>query len=517
MKQKPFINSHHRACAYVLLFALAWAWASWWMGDLFRVAYENSYLAADATLMHFLWQQPFGSLWIAGRTLLLLYRWPLLGGLAVALLLTAATWLVGYCLRLRPRWRWLSLLPAGVWMAWVAWMGLNLYYESEPGRPLGVLLLGVLICAIDAFIIWTFKSRSAHHQHHDAAPATVGTWVATMAMLAVCFGAPVAITHIRHPYARPLTHMQVQMINEDWAGMTQTARDNASLSYRPLAAYYAIALIHTGRLADDLFDIRLDFDSLHVMNYSGEPDVGSNYYIIDCNYAAGLFRPAEHKAIERMTMEGPSLSTLKHLTRLALLDHNWALARKYLSILGRTPFEDAFVERYSPMLDSPDLVAADPEFALLRQTEPVMDNFESYFEQPVFLGYNCVLMAGRSATALQHSLLANLYSKRMPAFLERCQALVGSTPQKTIAEGLVTQVKKNPNIIQAFPQLQMTAQMYTGFLRNVATEMKDRPRYARELFDSYKGYYPYYYFFGNLKATRKSDKKEHASSNAGVN
>jgi hypothetical protein len=307
------------------------------------------------------------------------------------------------------------------------------------------------------------------------------------------------------------------MINEDWAGMTQTARDNASLSYRPLAAYYAIALIHTGRLADDLFDIRLDFDSLHVMNYSGEPDVGSNYYIIDCNYAAGLFRPAEHKAIERMTMEGPSLSTLKHLTRLALLDHNWALARKYLSILGRTPFEDAFVERYSPMLDSPDLVAADPEFALLRQTEPVMDNFESYFEQPVFLGYNCVLMAGRSATALQHSLLANLYSKRMPAFLERCQALVGSTPQKTIAEGLVTQVKKNPDIIQAFPQLQMTAQMYTGFLRNVATEMKDRPRYARELFDSYKGYYPYYYFFGNLKATRKSDKKEHASSNAGVN
>ena len=311
--------------------------------------------------------------------------------------------------------------------------------------------------------------------------------------------------------------MQVQMINEDWAGMTQTARDNASLSYRPLAAYYAIALIHTGRLAEDLFDIRLDYDSLHVNNYSGEPDIGSNYYIIDCNYTAGLFRSAEHKAIERMTMEGPSLSTLKHLTRLALLDYNWPLARKYLSILGRAPFEGAFVERYSAMLDKPESVDADPEFALLRQTEPVMDSFESYFEAPVFLGYNCVLMAGRTATALQHSLLANLYSKRMPAFLERCQPLVGTTPPTIIAEGLVTQVKKNPAIMQAFPQLQMTAQMYTGFLRNVATEMKDRPRYARQLFDSYKGYYPYYYFFGNLKATRKSDKKEHASSNAGVN
>lgn len=55
MKQVPFINSHYRTCAYALLFALAWTWASWWMGDIYRITYENSYLAADSTLMHFLW------------------------------------------------------------------------------------------------------------------------------------------------------------------------------------------------------------------------------------------------------------------------------------------------------------------------------------------------------------------------------------------------------------------------------------------------------------------------------
>ncbi len=517
MKQIPFNNRHSRVLAYALLFALAWAWASWWMGDLFRIAYENSFLAADSTIMHFLWQKPFGSLWIAGRALLLLYRWPLLGGFVVALLLVAATWLIGYCLRLRPRWRWLSLLPVSAWMVWTAWPGLNLYFESEPGRTLGILFLGVDVCAVDAFIIWTFKSKSSHYQHHDLASATVGTWVAAAVTLVVCFAVPVAITHFRHPYARPLTRMQVQMLDDDWNGMIQTAHDNASLSYRPLAAYYAIALVHTGRLADDMFDIRLDFDSLYIKNYSGEPDIGSNYYIIDCDYAAGLFRAAEHKAIERLTMDGPSLATLKHLTRLALLDHNWALARKYLSIIGRAPFEGTFVERYSAMLDNPERVAADPEFALLRQTEPVTDSFESFYEAPVFLGYNCVLLAGRTATALQHSLMSNLYSKRMPAFLERCQPLVGTTPQKSIAEGLVTQASKNPAIMQAFPQLKMTAQMYSGFLGNVSAELKDRPRYARQLFDSYKGYYPYYYFFGNLKATRKSSTQEHASSNVGVN
>ena len=86
-------------------FLLSWLWSSWWMGDVLRIAYERSFFAADATLMHWLWQQSFGSLWILGRALLTLYRWPLLGGLLVALLLTAGSWLVGYSLRLPPRWQ----------------------------------------------------------------------------------------------------------------------------------------------------------------------------------------------------------------------------------------------------------------------------------------------------------------------------------------------------------------------------------------------------------------------------
>jgi hypothetical protein len=105
----------------------------------------------------------------------------------------------------------------------------------------------------------------------------------------------------------------------------------------------------------------------------------------------------------------------------------------------------------------------------------------------------------------------------MPDFLMRCEPLVGTVPPRTIAEGLVTQVVKNPQILQAFPQLQMNVQMYQNFIRNNAEAIKDRPANARRLFDEYKGYYPYYYFFGNLKATRKSDDQEHAGSKAGVN
>ena len=46
--------------------------------------------------------------------------------------------------------------------------------------------------------------------------------------------------------------------------------------------------------------------------------------------------------------------------------------------------------------------------------------------------------------------------------------------------------------------------------------MKDRPGNAYKLFEKYKGYYPYYYFFGNLKATKKGYTGE-AKSASGVN
>ena len=357
------------------------------MGDVFSVARERSFFACDETLMHWLWQQPFGSVFIFGRALLTLYRWPLLGGLVMALLLTAGTWLVGYCLRLRPdsRWRWLQYIPALAWMTWVAWIGLNLYYQDEPGCTLGVLILGVLVCAIDAFIIWTFKGRrptpnpsrqggessglsenngikKPNTNHAPASPLPNGRgwgWVFILLLFAI----PSLITHFRHPYIRPLTRMEVQMWAEDWDGMAATARANAKLSYRPLAAYYAIALVQNGHLGDALFDIRLDYDSVYVHNINGAGDICTNYYLIDCDYHAGLFRPATHRAVELLTVCGPSLYTLKHLTRLALLDSDWEVARKYLFILNKTPFEGVATKRCSRSPTQSPPIPPSPRFA----------------------------------------------------------------------------------------------------------------------------------------------------------
>lgn len=506
-------------CTLGLFFIIAWLWASWWMGDIGRIARERSFFSTDPTLMHFLSQQAFGWLWIIGRALLTFFRWPWFGGFLVAIMLTISSWLFGYITHLNARWRWIQFLPSIIWMVWVAWSGMELYFQHESGRALGLLTLGLTILIVAALTTHVLFRRSLVSK--DSLSKDGLCWKKWMqpAFVLILAVIPFETTTLRHPYLRPLTHMEVQMLNQDWQGMTETALQHATLSYRPLAAYYAIALTRTGRLADDLFQIRLDYDSLLVCGRNGKPDIGTTYYQTDCNYHAGLLRVAEHNAMELLTMDGPSLYSLKHLSRLALLHGDYNLARKYLDLIALSPFESDFVGKYTEMLPpnpSEELIAADSEFAAVRMAEPVSDCFESQFLQPTFLGYSAVLTEGRSMQVLQQSLMANLYSKRMPDFLLRCEPLVGQTLPRSIAEGLITQVHKNPEILRAFPNLQMDAQRYSYFIQGIQPYIKDRQGYARQLFDQYQGYYPYYYYFGNLKSTRKKDDKESPSS-AGVN
>ena len=194
----------------------------------------------------------------------------------------------------------------------------------------------------------------------------------------------------------------------------------------------------------------------------------------------------------------------------------WELAEKYLTLLRRVPFEGAFCEKYEPMVRRIDLVNADREMAMIRLTEPIHDSFENMYQQPLFMGYNISLIEGRSSNALINSLCACLYTKVMPQFVERLEPLMGSTPPSIIMDGILLADNKHPGIAKQFSGLNFRKPQLQTFFQNTQPYMKDRPRFAYELFPRYKGYYPYYYFFGNLKATRKGYTGM-SSSNSGVN
>ncbi len=496
----------------VAFFVLAWVWASWWMGDVLRIAYERSFFAADATLMHWLAQKSFGWLWIAGRALLTLYHWPVVGGLLVALLLTAGTWLTSYCLRLRGGWRCLSYLPAGAWLWWTAHVGLNLFYKSEPGRILAAPALYAAIAGVLALALKLSRKKA------NAQAATAWHWAAAELIIAVgCFALSAWHLQDRHPYLRPLTRMQVQLLHEDYAGMSATAHEHADICNRFVSGYYALALARTGQLADRLFDIRLEFDSIPTMGYDGKHNHCINYHVIDCDYYAGLYRASRHYAMEEMTMDGPSLYTLKYLTKIALIDGEWKLARKYFGVLKRVPFEGDFISRFEPMVGHAELVAADPEFSAVIAMAPERHSFEQFYLKPGFLGYYANLQTFKNKDALIWSTMACLYAKRMPDFLQRCGKFIGESLPRSIAEGLTIAAVKEPGILKAFPQLEMQMNAYELFAKEAMPYMQDRDNGATVLFEKYKGYYPYYYYFGNLHNSRKPGDDEQEHNRAGVN
>ena len=499
-----------------ILFVLTYLWAAWYFGDVLRMARERSFWVPSTEEMEFLLQQNFGWGWSLGRLLIMPMRYPWAGALIPAVLITLGTWLTGYVLRLKGNLRFLEYIPAGLYFSWMTYEGINWFHENEKGMIFAVPFFVVLLLAVCAIAV-AFITRGS------AVPALVRkpkdetsmqNWL-QVGMLVLIFGGCALFDHFQRPYTRVMAREDVCMLNQDWQGIMKVARDNATLSYRPIAAKYAIALVETNQICERLYDIRLDYDSLYLHSQNGKHCMELNMYQEDCDYYAGFMETCIHHAIERNTMIGPNIRSLELLTKCAIMRKEWENAYRYLRILRDVPFEGSFVDKYTKYVGDTAVIKNDPEMALIMELEPIHDSFENNYQQPTFLGYNLALMEGRSKNALMNSLAVCMYTKLMPAFMMRTAPLQGSTPPENIADALCLMTAKDASIPSRFAGLEYRMSQLQSSLTAMKPYLSDRPGNARMLFDTYKGYYPYYYFFGNLKATKK--RNTDASSSAGVN
>lgn len=479
---------------------------------------EQSFFVPNELLMRYELQQSYGVLWTIGRALLMSFRYTWLGGALLAFILTSSCWLLGYAMRLKAGWRWIQYLPLDIYVGIFTYQGLGNYFEAETGQA-----LGIPFCVLLILCCWGVMIRSFSHKHSPAivrrpTDETTKQNYAQLLVALLMIIAPSVWGQIERPYVRPIAGMQVATINQDWQRVKDIAHANDDISNRPQAAYYAIALVQTGQICENMFDIRLDYDSIYCPGYNGDHNP-TNLYLMDCDYYAGLAQTAYHHAMEHMSMYGPTIRNLKMMTKVSLLRGEWTLADKYLTILDKVPFEGDFVKKYGAMNRDSVAIENDPEFKMVRLTEPINDSFENLYVQPVFLGYNARLYEGRSVNALWNSLMVNIYTKTMQDFIFRAQPLAGSTPPTSIGEALTLMSSKQPQLMQMYNGLNMHTNRLLSFLAEAKQYMSShetRAEHARELFPKYKGYYPYYYFFGNLKATRRNDTKKQ-SSDAGVN
>ena len=499
-----------------LMFVALWMWAALYYGYVFRICREYSFWVPDAEQMSFVLDNSYGTLWYVGRMFLQLFRYPWLGGLFLALLLSLGSWLFGYCLRLPSRFRFVQYLPALSYVGVVTYHGLDLFFEAETGRILGIPLVVFVVLGIWALIIRSFSKKKFPSLVCAPADETRSTSLVQLGVLLVGLAGAVVFNEWHRPYVRVITELMTRQYAQDWQGIQEVARANAEQSNRPMAAYYAMALVHTDQIASRLYDIRLDYDTLHVHGMDHYANNANAIYVPEGSYHAGLIQTCYHNCMEQMVMTGPTVRLLELMTKCALMKTEWELAEKYLRILKDVPFEKDFCKKYGAMVRNIGALNSDVEMARLRLTEPMRDSFESQYQYPTFMGYNLALSEGRSMNALNNSLAVCLYTKLMPDFMMRLGPIKGSTPLENFADGIIVCANKQAGLEKEFVGLDYRIPRFSSFMNEVNQYMSDRPKYAKELFPRYKGYYPYYYFFGNLKATKKSQGGRQ-TSNTGVN
>ena len=452
---------------YALGFLFLWYFTSFVYGDVFWRTEQSSYVSDDAVQMTFVTDLGLGWLYYAGRWVLTLFKYPCIGGLLLAAILTATAWMANYILRLPMKWWLCGFIVPVLICAYYPMRGFNLFFRSEPSwvflLPMIVLTAEVLVaiivgithhkllsalikkktiisaaicCAlalVAAIVAYTLLPTgaatgltlfaivialtiiiiaSSTRPEKGISIRTALLTVVALAAVSICgniLTKNVADNEIKT--ARMVRMMEVH----DWDGMIDEAL-SAKQPSRSIAGYYAIALEETGQLLDRLFELPFEYPEIKFDEDSKNDEYGT--FTADCNFAAGLINPAYHYAFEQSVMGGQNLHHLKLMAKCAIMNNEKELAQKYMAIIGRNPFESDFIEKYSPMINNPKLINEDETLARIKKLQTTVEDrsFEQNFQKPTFIGYSFGHFP-KSAEEYLNCIASLLYSKDLQKFI----------------------------------------------------------------------------------------------------
>ncbi len=516
--------SSRTACrlTYALGFLALLAFTTWGYADVFTRAEQESYISTGSDTLYYLLSQPLGHLYWLTRWPLTLFKWAWLGGPLLALVWTLTAWLTDRALRLpRPLWGLGFVVPLAQ-MGWIVWRGTNLYYKTEPSLfvaiALGLLLVAALAAGLGA-LARRFKRRLSGAAEAIVPTSAPSRWSAlpwTAFVLVVLIGGATWGARRFNENEILTARLQNLAAEQRWDDMIDLALAARQPS-RAVAAYHAIALTETDRLLDGLFAIPYEFPKVRLDLHDGSEEYG--LFVADANYHAGLINAAYRGAMDRTVMDGPRLCYLKRMAICALLNGEKALCRKYLILIGRCPFEEDFVAKYTALLDHPERIDDDAELKHVRSLAPREDRFEQNYQAPAFLGYNVGLETGSDAT-LQTSAAACLYSKDLGRFLPRAQIMAqkGMTFPAAMQQAIAIMALKDPSMLELF---QKQVGPYVGdeiraFLVDAKPYVKDRLALRHNLREKWIGTYVYYYYTENNDPDQVA-QPESSHDKAGVN
>ncbi len=163
-----------------------------------------------------------------------------------------------------------------------------------------------------------------------------------------------------HAEMRMYRAIEEQRWNDVLSEMTQIPGD----ATREMVLFKNIALANTGHLGDALCRYNnmgqapYAYDSLKIhMVQTAAPII--YYYHGKLNFCTRW-------CIENSVEYGYKIHDLQNLTRCAIINEEWDVARKYVEILKKTTFHKEWAEHYEPLLKNPKLITDYHEFDNVR-------------------------------------------------------------------------------------------------------------------------------------------------------
>ena len=235
--------------------------------------------------------------------------------------------------------------------------------------PYYAIILALLIIITASWI----SSLRATSKDSDSRPSWIRGWGAAVVTLVflflAVFGVKAAWYH--DPNFQKELAMNRAIEECDWERVLSYARDGSSgvAPTRQIVMYKNLALFRLGRAGDEMF-----------LYPEGSTQQNAPWKIHMTQVGGKLiyFHYGKENFCYRWCMEdgvefGWKAETLKLMVRTSLLNHEWAVARKYLNILKQTTFHRRWAERYEPLLVNHDAFDLEKLEASVQAGRPLLD------------------------------------------------------------------------------------------------------------------------------------------------
>lgn len=362
----------------------------------------------------------------------------------------------------------------------------------------------LMYCYLGAVILMTLWSAaplfSAWSDRHQRVSMAVGVGV-----LAFSLGGVPLLRYTDANFSTELA-MDEAMRNGDFARALEYAAANEETPNRAINLLTHASLLQLGEAGDRMFSFRMGDRPYNT------PYVGHGLRMVGARpvyYYFGRINDSYRWSMEDMVEFGPKVEYLRYLSKIALLNGEYELAKRYLHKLGRTAFHRDFAQKYMDYAHHPDKMDRDPEFAKIRPLTYFADNIGGDAGMiETYISHTTAGMAAGSDALVELSLQFNLVQKNIAGFWARFSNWLATHPGHALPKhyqeaAILFSTLENEvdwHELDIDPQ---TASRFDRFMDMARQNAGFSEEYNSQAFSPQFGdtYWYYYFFVNNLKTT----------------